>query len=94
MIFCCIFRYLFSSLILQNSVDPQPQILGVYLTQPNDAFDIEITEGADHKDISKVKFHVLTIARMVFSRDFRATVLKEITPRLEDFLGKTELLID
>ena len=64
------------------------------MTQPNDAFDIEITEGADHKDISKVKFHVQTIARMVFSRDFRATILKEITPRLEEFLKKNELSID
>lgn len=77
--------------IQRDSKAKSPELLGFYLTAPIEEFRVDITKGSDHKDIKKVIFHVETITKMLFSRDARATILIDFTPRIDSFLSKNDI---
>lgn len=66
-------------------------ILGIYLTQPDDTFTMNVAKGTTNKDMTKIEMHVKTIAKMVFSRDARTAILLELTPKIESFLVKNDM---
>jgi hypothetical protein len=81
----------FIDIDVEKDSNKNPELLGLYLTQPIEEFKIDVTKGSDHKDIKKVLFHVETITKMVFSRDVRTAILTDFTPRIESFLTNHDI---
>ena len=71
-----------------------PSLLGIYLTQPNDAFKLEMESGAQHRDIDKIKAHVNAIAKMCFARDARTAIMLDLAPKIEQFIQSSSFSLE